>query len=682
MKNLRSLFNLLLLILAAWTLVRAGEELFHVAWGAGTWLGLFLPKWGMMFFAFVILSIAGWGGLAWALTQPERASTALGPLGGVRERLGFLRWPLILFVAIIPPWLFQYSLTGLVLVSPSMRLAVWVVCALVCGFLITRGTRLLDWPAFLSGALISGGAILLTFPLQDVSTYPFSLGWSEGNRLYDYSILFGRARYIYPADAPLTPFLDLGRQITGGLAFIYPGLTILQARLWQGVMGILPYVAVGLAVFWRARKESIWLWLMAGLWGYAFLRQGPIHTPLVFVAFVVAFAWRKPLWLAMPLLALAAYVAAFSRYTWVFAPAMWVGMMVFADSILEIGKLPRSTWTRGILLAGSALAGGMIYWASGFLRMIASTDSGGNVISRQPLLWYRLFPNETLGPGILALLFFAALPLIVTLFFLARPPRWTLNLWQKLALLAPLAAFLVVGLITSAKIGGGGDLHNLDMFLIGLLFAAGVAMDRCGYRWLLDSALPYAMKVVIVLMLAMPVYFPLINMRPLLTADVYPSLKLLTGAESARDAGLLPTPSETDATLADIQRRVERALPGEILFMDQRQLLTFGYIQVPLIPEYEKKLLMDQAMTDALQPIFESFYSDLAAHRFALIVSEPLRVPIKGQEFVFGEENDAWVKWVSAAVLCYYEPDKTYPDFRIQLLVPRETPIECDLPIP
>jgi len=117
--------------------------------------------------------------------------------------------------------------------------------------------------------------------------------------------------------------------------------------------------------------------------------------------------------------------------------------------------------------------------------------------------------------------------------------------------------------------------------------------------------------------------------------------------------------------------------------MDQRQLLTFGFIQgVPLIPDYEKKFLMDRAMTDSAVAVFAPFYADLKAHRFALIVSEPLRVPIKGQESIFGEENDAWVKWVSAAVLCYYEPDKTYADFRIQLLTPRQTPIECDLPIP
>ena len=681
-KNLRLLFNILLLALAAWMLFRAGEELFNAAWGSGNWLGLFLPKWGAMFFAFGSVSIAGWGMLAWALIRPERVEAALGPVGSARERIGFLRWPLVALVAVIPPWLFQYSLVGLVLFSPSMRLVVWIVCALVCGFLLTRGARLIDWSGLLAGILVSGGAILLAFPLRDVSSYPFSLGWSEGNRLYDYSILFGRARYVYPADEPLNPFLDLGRQITGGFAFIYPGLTIWQARLWQAVMGIVPYVAVGLAVFWRARKESLWLWLLAGLWGYAFLRQGPIHTPLVFVALLVALVWRKPLWIAAPMLALAAYVAAFSRFTWVFAPAMWTGMLIFVDATLENGRLPRSTWLRAIWLAGSALAGGLIYWGTGFLRRMLEASQGANVVGRQPLLWYRLFPNETLGPGILELLLFAVLPLIVILFFLARPPRWSLNFWQRLALFAPLTAFLMVGLVASAKIGGGGDLHNLDMFMLGLLFVAGLALEKCACRWLFESALPFAMKVVIVSMLAMPVYFPLINMRPLLTAEVYPSLKLLTGVESARDAGLLPAPSETKTALADIQRRVERALPGEILFLDQRQLLTFGYIEVPLIPEYEKKLLMDRAMTDTALPVFAAFYADLAAHRFALIVSEPLRIPLKGQETFFGEENDAWVKWVSSAVLCYYEPDKTYADFRIQLLVPREIPIECDLPIP
>jgi len=75
---------------------------------------------------------------------------------------------------------------------------------------------------------------------------------------------------------------------------------------------------------------------------------------------------------------------------------------------------------------------------------------------------------------------------------------------------------------------------------------------------------------------------------------------------------------------------------------------------------------------------FEDFYEDLAKHRFSMIISEPLQVTFQGGEFEFGNENDAWVKWVSIPVLCYYEPVETYPEFGTQILVPKdmEPPVE------
>ena len=100
----------------------------------------------------------------------------------------------------------------------------------------------------------------------------------------------------------------------------------------------------------------------------------------------------------------------------------------------------------------------------------------------QPLLWYRLFPNATYGYGILIGLLIAVGPLIIILFFLAAND-WKLNLLQKLSILLPLSAFLVVGLIVSTKIGGGGDLHNMDMFLIALMFSAALAWKAGGAEW-------------------------------------------------------------------------------------------------------------------------------------------------------------------------------------------------------
>ncbi len=76
---------------------------------------------------------------------------------------------------------------------------------------------------------------------------------------------------------------------------------------------------------------------------------------------------------------------------------------------------------------------------------------------------------------------------------------------------------------------------------------------------------------------------------------------------------------------------------------------------------------------------FDLFYRDLAKKRFSLIVSEPLKVNLQGSAHQFGEENDAWVKWVAAPILCYYEPIETLKGVKVQLLVPRTTPISDGL---
>jgi hypothetical protein len=92
---------------------------------------------------------------------------------------------------------------------------------------------------------------------------------------------------------------------------------------------------------------------------------------------------------------------------------------------------------------------------------------------------------------------------------------------------------------------------------------------------------------------------------------------------------------------------------------------------VPLVPEYEKKLVMDHAMAED-EAYFNPFYRDLASHRFALIVSEPLRVEFQGGVYHFGNENDAWVRWVAHPMLCYYNPVFTMRSLGVQLLLPKE----------
>jgi hypothetical protein len=166
-------------------------------------------------------------------------------------------------------------------------------------------------------------------------------------------------------------------------------------------------------------------------------------------------------------------------------------------------------------------------------------------------------------------------------------------------------------------------------------------------------------------------------MRPLSFAKDLNWIVTLTKVES-KDLGSLPSDRVVEAALETVRRQVKDAQSrGEVLFMDHRQLLTFGYIQdVLLVSEYEKKRMMDEALSDDTA-YFEPYYKDLAAHRFSLIVGDPLRAPIKDSDYQFGEENNAWVQWVVRPTLCYYEPIDTIPEVRLQLLVPKQESSDC-----
>ena len=94
---------------------------------------------------------------------------------------------------------------------------------------------------------------------------------------------------------------------------------------------------------------------------------------------------------------------------------------------------------------------------------------------------------------------------------------------------------------------------------------------------------------------------------------------------------------------------------------------------VLMINDYEKKYLMDNALS-ANASYFDTFYKDLADERFALIVNEPTNIISRGSEYSFGEENDSYVKWITAPLVCKYEPLYTSQATSLELLIPRTTP--------
>ena len=132
------------------------------------------------------------------------------------------------------------------------------------------------------------------------------------------------------------------------------------------------------------------------------------------------------------------------------------------------------------------------------------------------------------------------------------------------------------------------------------------------------------------------------------------------------------SPEIINKGLRIIIRDVDKAKArGEVLFIDQRQLITFGYVKdVPLIPDYEKKYMMDQAMGSNKQ-YFDEFNKDLSEHKFVLIVSNIQKTNYQEQKDDSSEENNAYVKWVSVPVLEYYKPYFTSKHLGFQLLIPR-----------
>ena len=590
------------------------------------------------------------------------------PLRKLRSHLGWFRWLLIGLLAIGLVFFFSVSFSN-IFGSTYLRLLLIFFVFSISVWLVPDGIESdFTGSALLVGGVLFGTIFALGMSFREAVNYPFSLGWSEGNLLWDYSLSYGRQLYNYPMGNSIPSLLGRGRQSLWGLPFLLGAVPIEVVRFWSAFVFTIPYIFLGLYLFPK-EKNHFGVWLLLGLWSFLFLSQGPIYTPLVLAAILVAAQRRRTLWLGFLLVALAGYYAQMSRSTWLFAPAMWAVLMTFLDSSLSGDGMRKKRWMHSIVLGVAGLFGGYVlpevlkkiraFGNSKILNPgLLSVEGISSKVGRQPLLWSRLLPNATNGTGILFGLLLAVGPLLILVVYLIIKKRWRLDVWQKLVLGGILGAFLVVGLIISVKIGGGNNLHNLDMFLIGTLIVACLAWEAGLKQWVISiNTQSIWVKLLILIAVLYPVAQPMINIQPF----------------------ILPSKAETQEVLTSVQHYVlEGNQRGEVLLMDQRQLLTFGFIpNIPLIPEYEKRNMMDMAMAEDVN-YFEQFYKDIANHRFSMILSEPLHTGFQGEQYEFGNENDAWVKWVSVPLLCYYEPVETYPVFGVQILVPKqmESPVE------
>jgi len=503
-------------------------------------------------------------------------------------------------------------------------------------------------------ALIQTALHLLLTQLSGVTAYPFAMGWSE------------TSRYYYPS-------LFLSEKIFGSRLpwpILHPSLHLLLAppylidaplwfhRFWQI---FLRFALLGLTahmLLWRLSiKKGVFRWLL-WLWMLLFLFQGPVyfHLTIPLILMLCGFSANNDRRTWMFLL-LASIWSGLSRINWYPMPGILASILF----LLEVPYRGKRLWR---YLLKPAL------WTVTCFAVAFVTQRAYIAISGIPdpeffytsltsnLLWYRLFPNPSYSVGVLPAALIASLPAGIAIFFTLRQHRFGIHPLRLGLILSALLALFVGGLVVSMKIGGGVDIHNLDAYLSLLLivtvyFVLGkYASERA------ESIGPFILPWWLALLLvAAPAWF-------LLGAN---------GGWKAYD------PVRTQSVMEAIQEHVDsvNGQGGEILFITQRHLISMHMLDdVEMIPEYEREELMEMAMGDN-QDYLQIFAADMERQRFDAIVVDPLTYRLLGRNYVFGEENNAWVRRVMKPILCNYEEDVVFPADQVAIYIPQQGERQC-----
>lgn len=521
-----------------------------------------------------------------------------------------------------------------------------------------------SWTAAIAGTLLGIGSVYqIASYIPQVSTYPFSLGWSEASRYYYASLFFSRSVYGFQTALSV---LHPTRYLMQSIPFLIPNTPLWVHRLWQVILWV---TFIGLAAGLLVRRLPVANWiekLLFFLWASLFLLQAPVYYHLLVMVILVLWGFdvEKP-WKTMAFVLAASIWAGVSRINWAPVPGMLAAALYFLT--LKVDRkpflrylIPPAGWT---LVGGSAalVVQKMYERFSGN----PSYEFGSSFTS--DLLWYRLLPSHTYSIGVLPAAFLASTAVLLIIFLKLRPIWRQYHPIRLLGLAGILFVLFAGGIVVSVKIGGGSNLHNMDAYLCLLLVIASYIYygkferDESAQPQaeLANSVVPgsfHAPGILLVLAVLAPVAFVVT------VGDPMPTYDYKTASEN----------------LAQIKRTVEQSVQsgGQVLFISERQLLTFHEINAPLNPDYELVFLMEMSMANN-RPYLDAFHGELKAHKYAIIVSQPLTLNIQGSKHVFGEENDAWVRGVSQAMLCYYKPAATFPTVKLVLYIPRADTSNC-----
>jgi hypothetical protein len=509
---------------------------------------------------------------------------------------------------------------------------------------------------------VLGIAFEIMVRFNSVTDYPLSMGWSEGSRYYYASLFF--SKQIYGDSFPLSA-LHPTRYLLQSFPFLFPSLGLFAHRFWQFLLWVVLTAGASIAVTQRvfAGQNKAIRWLVAGWFFLFLLRVGVYYHLEIMVILPMLFVSMKKPWQSLIVVIISSLWAGISRVNWFPMPAMIATAIYLLETPWEIRSNKRITVNQlagylsqpvlwAVIGSASALFAQWIY--------IYISGNAGNADAftssfTSDLLWYRLWPNPNHSLGVIPAILFISGPLIIIVILATRSWR-SLHTVRWLGLISMVLALFAGSAVVSTKIGGGGDLHNMDTYAVLLGIAALYFFN--GSVQVEPGSLNMAIRPSPVYMVALVT--PLLILIPMLS----PHPKYNAGRNQ-----------QAHQQLVDIVNDFGKK--GPVLFINDRQLIALGDVDVPLVYDYEVVTLMEMAMSDN-QAYLNRFYDDLANHRFAAIISGRQNLVIK-QDGVFAEENNVWNTRVSPYILCYYESNTTInaDTTRIEIYMPRIESEDC-----
>lgn len=511
-----------------------------------------------------------------------------------------------------------------------------------------------SWAASFALAILFQGVVYQVYEnLCLVTSDPFSISYSETSRFYYGSLWLSQS--LYGMRVPLSPW-HATRYILLAIPFLIRGLPLWAHRLWQAALWIGITVASSWLLVRRLHLGNKALAFLVACWSFIYLLQGPVYYYLQVCVIIILWGVEmKHPWRSLIAVLVSSFWAGMSGVNWYPVPAALAAALYLLERPVSEWKNVWQYLVRpllwGVLGLGSAFAGQAFYiFISGYRDLSAFHSSLDSA-----LLWNRLLPSPAFPLGIFPGVVLISLPLWLGLWFALRRQWHRLHPIRILSL-SLILLFLFVGcLVVSVKIGGGADLHDMDSYEVLLqviaiyFFADQVRPESGNADW---GLMPWP---VLVLAMIIPFVFPLDYIGKWVTYD---------NRQANADVKAL------QAAVAPVTAR-----GGEVLFISERQLITFGYVKgVSLVPDDELVALMEFAMSDN-QPALTEFYSDLHQHRFALIVSRKLNTSIKTGA-AFSEENNAWNQNIAAPILCEYKPVLSLQSNNLQVYAPKRAGTE------